>query len=293
MLVRIFLILCLLSLNTFSQFVGTNLKYANPTYQFSFESDTEKIIMEPNPISEVSLMFLGPSYAFGLQFSDEKSEDKEFLESGYSDFLITYYAQGFVVDLFYREFKDFYVLGDLEEQTPSNKQTIAGSELGVQVLFMQDQNIFEFHGDYVFSPKTTYDYFVKLRLSHSELSGEGQIIPLKYAEDFSKISQYEKWLVDSIEAQLGLSGLYAFDKIYINSYFSLGPSLEGHLVEGGQGKNLTLVSPVVEAFLGISYYLNSFQFGMRSQGRYKESDLNGIKHTQTYLSNYAYLLLFF
>ncbi|MBD64284.1 MAG: hypothetical protein CME62_03705 [Halobacteriovoraceae bacterium] len=289
----LFFFLFILSSSVSAQFLGTGLKYTEPNYGHIFKNNQKEIRFEPNPQVEVAIQFIGPQYAFGLQFSAEKEEDEEFLESSYSDFVISYYSAQMLVDLFYRDFQDFYVLEDIDELSRSNPETLSGSDIGAEVLFMTEQNLFEFHGDFVFNPKTNYDYFYKFGFVHSEIGGDGSLIPDQYSEDFDQLSAIETLTTDAAMGQMGVSGLYTFSSFFVNGFISLGPRLESLLLEGAKKESIVLISPMVEGFAGISYFNKDLQIGLRTRIRSFESTIRDTRYSQTYMAQNIYLLMFF
>lgn len=277
-----------------ADWVGNTIEVGSPIIQKSFISKNKTLTFEPNPLSEVTLSFIGPQYAFGLRFTGENEDDGELFESNYSDFVISFYTSSYLVDIFYISFEDFYIQSDLEEMQASNQaDTLEGSSFGLQLTYFEKGNIFEFFGARVFDPKTNYDFYLKLRFEHKTIQADNKIIPSKYQSDFSKMANVEAVTTDALDAGIGIAGLYAWDYFYINSYFMLGPSFEYMLIEENENREMSLISPVAEAFVGVAYYSKGFQLGYRSLARAKSSQINGIRHIDGQGSNYIYVLWIF
>lgn len=275
--------------NVYANFLGYSIRLGSPTISYGFASEEKNIEFEPNPLSDVTLSFIGPSYAFGLQFTGENEDDTELFESRFNDFLISYYSESLLVDIFFRSFEDFYVLDDKEEMIAANSaDTVKGSSLGAQMVYYFKGSVFQLHGEIVLNPTTSWGYFTKLRFDHSNLEGSGTIIPTKYQNDFRSIADLETISNDSLEGQMGIAGMYAWDHFFINSFLMLGPSIDSFLLEGDKSTSKILVSPISEAFLGVAYYYGELQIGLRSLARLKVSDLNSVNYNQLSGTSYLY-----
>jgi len=280
--------------NTFADWVGNSIRFGSPIVQSHFISKEREIIFEPNPLSEITLSFIGPSYAFGLQFAGENEDDGDLFDSGYSDFLISYYSKSYIIDLFYRSFEDFYVQDDRDEMIASGlADTIKGGLFGLQAVYYPEGDIFKIHGENVLDPQTGFAYFYKFRLQHQNIEGSDKLIPTKYQSDFLKIKDVKGFSADSIDTMIGMSGLYASESFYINSFLMLGPSYESYLIEQVSRDNISLISPVAEAFMGVAYYQKNFQLGYRVLLREKFSQINGVEFRDVMGTRYFYILMIF
>lgn len=278
-----------------ANWVGTGLKFGEPKVQKSFKQENEEITFETNPLNELTLSFIGPQYSFGLQFTAEKNDDGEFLNSQYSDFIISFYSSSYIVDLYFNDFSDLYIQSDREEINNGNlKDTISGSSIGARTLFFLDgTNIQENYGEYVLSPKTSMGLFYDFSVEHSILKSDDELVPQKYQSSFSKLNGIKSVTADSITTLVGASFLYAWEYIYINSYLKVGPNFDSQLIENDQKNSSFLVTPSGEAFLGIAYYDQQLQIGLRAKISQSLSQINGVEYKDAFGVGHAYILILF
>jgi len=128
------------------------------------------------------------------------------------------------------------------------------------------------------------------------LEGNCTVIPLKYAADFADISGLESLSADSLDVQMGYAFLYAWEHFYLNLNVIAGPGIQNkRLVFSDQNLNKEEVQSVYngQGFIGVSYYDQELQVGVRSKFKGSQSELAGVKYTQEITVNYLYFLLIF
>ncbi len=283
-------------MNTHAYWLGYNLRYGETRPSFNFTSDNDQgLKFEANPSNDVTLMFIGPQYSFGLQLSSEKEDDGEYLESSYSDFLITFFTQSYMAELYYSDFNDFYIQNDREEIITNQSQDLLnGSRIGVQTTFYLDgSKFFSIHGEYILAPETGVGSFYKFRFEHFELDSTNGFIPAKYQNDFKKIATVDSFQRDLIDLEVGTSAVYAWDKFFVNGYIMLGPIIESQLYQGDTKESEVLVTPAAEALIGAAYYNSGMQVGLRAKYFHHESQINGIKFSDIRQTAYLYFTYLF
>ena len=291
-----FLILSILSIKTcFAYDVGMLTKYGSSSEKYSFKSDEKQIHYEANPHTDIALIFLGDRYSFGLQYSIEDEDDGDHLESGKSNFSFTFFSDTFITEFYFNEFQDYYIQNDLDELNDTrSSEVLGGNTIGFSTLFYLDgTKIQSIHGDYILKPETGMGQFYNFVIEHAEMQSSDSLIPQKYQNKFDQLKNFKKLSIDSIQTQVGLSFLKAWDYIYLNSSLMLGPSFDSQMLVGDSKESKMMISAVGEAFFGLAYYNDEFQFGLRTRRSLKKYAIRNSELDLSRIDSYVFMSLSF
>ncbi len=262
---------------SYSYWLGAEFRYGESAPSFKLSNEENSLTFNPNPINDFTLSMIGPNYSIGIQFVAEKEDDGEFLDSNYSDSKISFYTETYLASLSYTSFEDFYVLSDRDNLNDNKTDdTLSGTKLSLSTLFFLDgSKLHELHGESVLKPVNGYGYYLNLTFEHGEIRAGNNLVPASYENEFPELTGVESLSYDSIDTELGISGLYAWESFYINSFIQVGPTLSSQTIDGDEKITKSMVSPLGETMVGFAYYDSNLQIGVRGKMRIKRNQING------------------